>query len=56
MRVCKDCLKRFHGGAEKCCGHGWDLRTGKPIPGICSECGKRADELHCPDGPKMSTQ
>jgi hypothetical protein len=50
--VCKSCLKRFYGGWEKCCSHGWDLLAGKPKSGPCGECGQVSEDLHCPDGPR----
>jgi hypothetical protein len=48
--VCTDCLKRFYHGEEKSCSHGWDIVAGKPRGGICHECGKEVDALHCPGG------
>jgi hypothetical protein len=48
--VCGQCLKDRYGGSEKCCSPGWDIMTGRPRPGVCSECLQPAEELHCPDG------
>lgn len=48
--VCQTCLDKVWGGWEKSCGHGWDVSTGKPRTGTCSECGQPASSLHCPDG------
>ena len=51
--VCRPCLDRLYGGYEKACGHGWDILTGKPLSGTCSDCGQHAESLHCPDGPHI---
>jgi hypothetical protein len=51
--VCSDCLKKFFGGWEKSCSHGWDMLAGKPRIRACSKCGVM-DELHCPDGPERA--
>ena len=47
--VCKKCLHKEHGGAEKACGHGWDILRGKPVERACSLCGE-VGPVSCPDG------
>ena len=48
--VCEACLRKFWGGAEKACSHGWDFINKRPKSGTCSRCGQHAESLHCPDG------